>query len=229
MTSETPSPAPTGRAPLPLLGLGLLVCGLYLFAEQSLLGGRIGFPLDDSWIHLQFARNLAQGAGLSYNPGELVTGSTAPLWTALLSLVFLLPAGAVVVATKLLGVALHLAGIDAVWRLAQALGLGRKGAALAALLHLSTSWMVWSALSGMEIPLFVLLSLWACSSTSASGATRAASPSPCPSSGSPRWPGRRVFSSWPSPDWTGSSPSRRENRPATLPRRRAHPAGAPRP
>jgi hypothetical protein len=162
---STPLPTTAGalraarRAPWWLLGLGLAACALYLSAVWWLLGRRLGFPLDDSWIHLQFARNLAQGHGLSYNPGELVTGSTAPLWTALLSLLFLLP-GNVVLWTLLLGIVLHLAGIDAVWRLARALGLGRPGAALAAGLYLSTGWIVWSALSGMEIPLFILLSTW---------------------------------------------------------------------
>jgi hypothetical protein len=149
------------RIPLRLLLLlaGLVACLRYLFAEISRLKGGLGFPLDDSWIHLQFARNLAHGAGLSYNPGELVTGSTAPLWTALLALLFLLP-GSVVVWTKILGVALYLAGIDATWRLSRELGLPRELAALASGLTLATSWLVWSALSGMEIPLFVLLSLW---------------------------------------------------------------------
>src|SRR4051812_27049952 len=45
-----------------------------------------GFPLDDAWIHLQFARNLGTGHGFSYNPGIPVAGSTAPLWTAVLAL-----------------------------------------------------------------------------------------------------------------------------------------------
>jgi len=89
---------------------GLVVCLRYLLAEIARLKGGLGFPLDDSWIHLEFARNLARGLGLSYNPGHLVTGSTAPLWTALLSLLFLLP-GSVIAWTKALGIALHLAGI----------------------------------------------------------------------------------------------------------------------
>lgn len=149
----------TNRPPLWLYAAALLACLGYFAAEASLLSGDLGFPLDDSWIHLQFARNLAQGHGLSYNPGELVTGSTAPLWTALLSLLFYLP-GSVVLWTKLLGVLLYLAGVDATWRLARELGASRGLASLAAGLTLATSWLVWSALSGMEIPLFVLLSLW---------------------------------------------------------------------
>jgi hypothetical protein len=151
--------SPFGFRPLIwLLPAALLACLGYLAAEARLPSGDLGFPLDDSWIHLQFARNLAAGRGLAYNPGELVTGSTAPLWTALLALLFHLP-GSVVVWSKLLGVALHLAGVAATWRLARELGLGRGLASLAAVLTLATSWLVWSALSGMEVPLFVALSL----------------------------------------------------------------------
>jgi 4-amino-4-deoxy-L-arabinose transferase-like glycosyltransferase len=159
--SEDSSGRTSVRLPLrPLLLLaGLVACLRYLFAEIGRLRGGLGFPLDDSWIHLQFARNLAAGAGLSYNPGEMVTGSTAPLWTALLAVLIPLP-GDVVIWTKLLGAVLYLAGIDATWRLSRELGLGEGLSALAAALTLSTSWLVWSALSGMEIPLFVLLSLW---------------------------------------------------------------------
>lgn len=141
---------------LPLAALA--VCLGYFGVEVWLLSSDIGFPLDDSWIHLQFARNLAESRGLSYNPGELVTGSTAPLWTALLSLLFLLP-GNIVFWTKLLGIALHVASVNATWKLARELDLPRGLAGLAALLTLGTSWLAWSALSGMEVPLFVLLSL----------------------------------------------------------------------
>ncbi len=141
-----------------LVPAAVAACLAYLGAELFLVGG-LGFPLDDSWIHLQFARNLAAGWGLSYNPGELVTGSTAPLWTALLSLLIPLP-GSVLAWTKLLGIAFHAASVSAAWRLARELGLGRGLAGMAAFLMLTTSWLVWSALSGMEIPLFIFLSLW---------------------------------------------------------------------
>src|SRR5436309_8543899 len=64
---------------------------LVLFvARERQIAGASGFPLDDSWIHLHFARNIAEGAGFSFNPGSPIAGSTAPLWTLLLA------AGAVV-------------------------------------------------------------------------------------------------------------------------------------
>jgi arabinofuranosyltransferase len=158
LSLEPPRPRRFPAGPLLLLA-GAVACLRYLLAEIARLKGALSFPLDDSWIHLQFARNLARGLGLSYNPGHLVTGSTAPLWTALLSLLFLLP-GSVIVWTKTLGIVLYLAGVEATRRLGRELGLSSGLAALAAGLTLATSWLVWSALSGMEIPLFILLSLW---------------------------------------------------------------------
>ncbi len=124
-----------------------------------MLSGRLGFPLDDSWIHLHFARQLAGGEGLAYNTGQPVAGSTAPLWTALLSLGFLVPSAGLGWA-KLLGVALLLATVDVTARLARELGLGDGTCRLAALLVATSHWLVWSALSAMEIPLFSCLSLW---------------------------------------------------------------------
>lgn len=140
------------------LALGLVACVFYLTVEIYLLGGRLGFPLDDSWIHLQFARNLAAGNGLSFNPGELVPGSTAPLWTALMSLIFFLP-GNPLFWTKLFGILLYLTGGLLTYRLARELDLKVWAAGLATVITLSTSWLVWSALSGLEISLFVVLSL----------------------------------------------------------------------
>jgi hypothetical protein len=143
---------------IPGLILGLAVCLYYFGIELYLLGGELGFPLDDSWIHLQFARNLATGHGLSFNPGILVPGSTAPLWTALLSIGFLIP-GNPLVWSKLLGILFYLVGCWLTYVLARELGLGRQLSIVATLLTGFTSWLAWSALSGLEIPLFVVLSL----------------------------------------------------------------------
>ena len=48
--------------------------------------GESGFPLDDAWIHLQFARNLHDFGSFSFYKNEMVTaGSTSPLFTLLLA------------------------------------------------------------------------------------------------------------------------------------------------
>ncbi len=147
------------RHVLAALAVAAVACLGYVGGELFFLDGALGFPLDDSWIHLQFARNLASGDGLTYNPGEFVAGSTAPLWTALLSVLFLLP-GPAVAWVKLLGISTTLAALYAVFVLGRELGLSVGLAAFACLLTALTSWIVWSAVSGMEIPLFILLSLW---------------------------------------------------------------------
>jgi hypothetical protein len=75
------------RSPLADLAVALAAVvplTLFLLRERQ-IAGSAGFPLDDSWIHLHFARNIAEGAGFSYNPGVPVAGSTAPLWTLLLA------------------------------------------------------------------------------------------------------------------------------------------------
>lgn len=170
--TSTPTPErSTRRLRLGLVLLALLAAGLYFATEAYLLSGHLGFPLDDSWIHLQFARNLAAGDGLSYNPGERVTGSTAPLWTALLT-PFFLGAGpdsfrgadpavtdGLAAGVQGLGILLYVFGVIATWAFARELGLSRGFAALAGAWTAATSWLVWSAVSGMEIPLFVLLSV----------------------------------------------------------------------
>lgn len=148
-----------GRGTLGLLLLWALVAvGCYLAVAAYLLDGRLGFPLDDSWIHLQFARNLAAGRGLAYNPGQWVTGSTSPLWTGILSLGFLIPGGALIWA-RLVGIVLYALTGWATWRLGKAVGLSPALALFGAFLTLATSWLIWGALSAMEIPLFTLLSV----------------------------------------------------------------------
>ena len=44
-----------------------------------------GYLTDDTFIHLQVARHLAEGHGPVFNVGERVYGSTSPLWVALLA------------------------------------------------------------------------------------------------------------------------------------------------
>lgn len=50
----------------------------------------LSFPLDDPWIHLTFARNIAEYFSFSYFKNEIVTaGSTSPLYTILVAIGFL--------------------------------------------------------------------------------------------------------------------------------------------
>ena len=42
--------------------------------------------MDDPYITYRYARNLAEGHGLTYNPGELVLGTTSPFFAIILGL-----------------------------------------------------------------------------------------------------------------------------------------------
>lgn len=143
---------------LALAALSILVSAAYLAAELYFLDGRLGFPLDDSWIHLAFGRALAAGEGLAIDPGRPVAGSTAPLWTAGYALFVLLPGSAIAWA-KGAGALLQAATVVLARGLGRDLGLSRPLAALAGLLTALTGWLAWGSVSGMEIPLFTALGL----------------------------------------------------------------------
>ena len=150
--------------PSVLAALSLLVSAGYVAAEVYFLDGGMGYPLDDSWIHLAFGRSLAAGEGLSIDPGRPVAGSTAPLWTALFGLWAWLP-GSAIAWSKLAGALLQAAVVVQSWSLARDLlapsapRFARSLALLAGLLTALTSWLAWASVSGMEIPLFTLLTL----------------------------------------------------------------------
>lgn len=50
---------------------------------------KINYSPDDTFIYLQYAKNLAGGNGFSFNPGEPSYGITSPLWSLLLTTPFL--------------------------------------------------------------------------------------------------------------------------------------------
>jgi arabinofuranosyltransferase len=135
---------------------GVAVAAGFFYLVYEARAGALGFPLDDAWIHLQFARNLSQGDGFSFNAGQAAAGSTAPLWTLLLALLHAVWADPIL-PVKILGIALHglSAGLSA-W-LARLVGLGRWAIWLAALGVALTPRLLWGSVSGMEIPLYTAL------------------------------------------------------------------------
>ncbi|MDJ0754506.1 MAG: hypothetical protein QNJ45_13365 [Ardenticatenaceae bacterium] len=144
-----------------LLAVGLAVLAVFLWRSLAFTGGQVGVPLDDTWIHLVFARNIAQGQGFSFNPGEPTPGSTAPLWTLLLALGipfsasadFMIPFAIALSALFFIG-CLWLAYAWTVDLTGRPL-LGFAAGAAVAL----TGRFVWAGLSGMEITLFALLTM----------------------------------------------------------------------
>jgi arabinofuranosyltransferase len=139
------------------LALMLLATGYYLWSEFS-TAGVIGFPLDDSWIHAQFARNLALGRGFSYNPGVPVSGSTAPLWTLIMAGGYLLT-GSAVTSAVVIGVFFLGLIVAMTYALVRTLSNDGRQALFAAIMVGTLPRMLWAGLSGMEVSLAVALSL----------------------------------------------------------------------
>ncbi len=143
---------------LALVTTGLFAAYLSVELKQN---HEPGFPLDDSWIHLTFARNLARGWGFAYNQGEPVAGSTAPLWTLILAFFHLLTRNAtvMVVTAKLLGATLLFVSAVFAFRIACRM-TGSEWPGLAAGLAVATLGpMGWAMMSGMEVTLSVALTL----------------------------------------------------------------------
>ncbi len=153
----------SGRRSSALVVLAVAVPLAALLTAERRIAGAAGFPLDDAWIHLQFARNLAEGSGFSYNPGVPVAGSTAPLWTLLLAAAFAVTGPSIAV-VKVIGVATTVAAALVTRAAALAWGASAPAALAAALAMLWSGPLAWGSLSGMEVPLASLLvaaALWA--------------------------------------------------------------------
>ena len=131
--------------------------GSYLLASNWVF--RIGYPLDDAWIHQTYARNLALTGSWSFLPGQPSAGSTAPGWSLLIALGYWLNLGSYIW-TYFLGWAM-------LWGLALVAAFGFKilvpnhpEMGLWAGLLLIFEWhMTWAAGSGMETLLFAVIAL----------------------------------------------------------------------
>ena len=150
----------------PLVALHLAIASIFLRNRSPGTDAAwTSFPLDDSWIHLVYARSLAAFQGFAYNPGQLEAGFTSPLWTLLLAPVFWfapLIGGDPIPAVKALGLLVALGcSLLAVSLVARLSGRYAVGVA-AGVLIASEPTFAFAALSGMEVVLAaatVLLSL----------------------------------------------------------------------
>lgn len=140
--------------------IGALLVGLGLFGGAAALSvGKLGFPLDDAWIHQTYARNLVRYGRFEYVPGLVSSGSTAPLWTLLLAVGYALRLP-YLVWTYLLG------GLSLLWLA----GAVMQAWALLWPTEAEKSWLpglvtvllwplLWAAASGMETLLFAALGM----------------------------------------------------------------------
>ena len=132
-------------------------------AAMLLLQSRFYFHYtsDDAYISYRYSRNLADGLGLVWNPGEHVEGYSNFLWVAILAGIHRLGPD-IVLSGRWLGFSLAVVAGAATYALARDLLEGEAGriAGLVAALLLAASgaWSLW-AMGGLEAPLFAVLTL----------------------------------------------------------------------
>jgi arabinofuranosyltransferase len=151
---SAPARDPGGRVPpveLGALGLALAIAACAMFPVR-------GYLTDDTFIHLQYARHLASGAGPVFNLGERVYGCTSPLWIGLIALGLKLGANGLAVA-KTLGGAATLASVALFFQLARRTLRSPWLRAFATVAWAANAWMIRWSLSGMETPLATALTL----------------------------------------------------------------------
>jgi hypothetical protein len=130
-----------------------------LYAGVAAARGHSGYPLDDAWIHQTYARNWAETGQLAYVVDLPSAGSTAPLWTLLLSVAYRLqidPYGWAL----LLGMITLALSAWLLSRLADQLLPNRSVVSWLVGLACVFEWhLIWAAASGMETLLFIAFAL----------------------------------------------------------------------
>ena len=154
-TSSNSTPDLTKRDLGILAATVLFIAVIYLLASYFTYA--IGFPLDDSWIHQTYARNLAQYGEWSFRPGLLSAGSTSPLWSALLSIGYLIRLSPYIW-TYLLGiVTLFALAFVGEWTLRKLIQTYRPRIPWVGIFFAVEWHLAWAAMSGMETLLHGLI------------------------------------------------------------------------
>jgi tetratricopeptide (TPR) repeat protein len=143
---------------LSVLLLLSVILPYYYVSFAMMLNGYNSFPLDDPWIHLTFAKNLAEYGSFSYFKNEIVTsGSTSPLYT------FILAAGFFITKNEMwlsyvIGIIFFGLSVFFCYRLANDVFPKENWLAIAAaLIFVMDKWLNFIAVTGMETTLFVFL------------------------------------------------------------------------
>ncbi len=130
-------------------------------------------PLDDTWIHFQFAENFIKGFFYQYNPGEPTAGTTSPLYVIVLgSFGFLIQN--FIISSVFLSATFQLLSCILIYKISLLVfkndysplknfnpeNLSIKFVSLiVALLTVFTGRLTWAALSGMETTMFTFFCL----------------------------------------------------------------------
>jgi hypothetical protein len=158
--------APRASAPAPAWLSERVIAGLQIAALAVLVVGYVVHARrldarfqDDAYISFRYAKNLAEGRGLVWNPGERVEGYTNFLWTVLLAVPFAITKSADPVAVaRALAVGAGCAAIGATFLAVRHLEPKARLLPLVPPLLLAGNWaFVVNSVTGLETTFFAAL------------------------------------------------------------------------
>jgi hypothetical protein len=117
-----------------------------------------GFPLDDPWIHLTFARNLIDYHSFSYFKNEIVTaGSTSPAYTIILAAGYLITKNEMIL-SYILGIIFFVFSAILFYKLSSFEFLKENIYALLITgIFIVDKWMNFISVSGMETTMYIFI------------------------------------------------------------------------
>lgn len=153
---------PVGRG-ISFMVIALTIVVMYWLTSQDATQGVLLMPLDDVYIHFQYARQLALGEPYVYNPGGLPTsGATSLLYPFLLATGYLIGFQGLNLGlwAMLLGAIALIATMEALFRLCRVFDIPDEIALWVAWLFGLTGTFHWHFMSGMETGIVTALLLW---------------------------------------------------------------------
>lgn len=135
--------------------------GFFIYNSSFSIEGQRYFSLfDDAMVSMRYAKNLARGEGLVWNPGERVEGFTSPLWVLYMAAWHLLPlpASKISLVIQLSGAVALLANLFVVANIARVASGDARPVVLGATFLTAFYYpLAFWALNGMEVSVLTLL------------------------------------------------------------------------
>ena len=131
-----------------------VILSIFLFRVIS----HISYTPDDTYIYMQFARNVVWHHEMSFNAGEPTYGVTSPLWLGAVSVVGWMGVD-LLIGAKVLDILLSLGAIVAIFVIQRSWSESRLVAVLTAAVFSTHIWFLRWAGTGMETSLAALLGL----------------------------------------------------------------------
>ena len=139
----------------------LILCS-YIFTSVFTSGGEIIMPLDDAYIHFQYAKQTANGQPYIYNPGDAPTsGATSFIYPYLLAIGYAIGFDGLNLGmwALTLGAASLMISMRLIYLLARVLDVPHWLAFLGGLLFALSGPVSWHYMSGMETGLMIAFTL----------------------------------------------------------------------